>query len=101
MHMKKIAHTGALAVIIAALLWSVDGLLRRHLYSLPPSVIVFWEHSLGLVFIVPFLIKTREKFRELTRKQWWAMGLVALLSGALGTIFYLSLIHISEPTRPY
>ncbi|MFZ1249119.1 MAG: DMT family transporter [Candidatus Saccharimonadales bacterium] len=86
--MKKIAHAGALAVVIAALLWSVDGLLRRHLYSLPPSVIVFWEHTLGLVFLLPFLVKTREKFRELTRKQWGAMALVALLSGALGTIFY-------------
>lgn len=88
MHMKKFAHAGALAVVIAALLWSVDGLLRRHLYSLPPSVIVFWEHLLGLVFLVPFLWSTRRKFRELTRKQWWAMGLVALLSGALGTILY-------------
>ncbi len=87
-NMKKFAHAGALAVVIAALLWSVDGLLRRHLYSLPPSVIVFWEHLLGLVFLVPFLWSTRRKFRELTRKQWWAMGLVALLSGALGTILY-------------
>lgn len=86
--MKKYAHAGALAVVIAALLWSVDGLLRRNLYSLPPSVIVFWEHMLGLVFLVPFLWSTRSKFRELTRKQWWAMALVALLSGALGTILY-------------
>ena len=86
--MKKFAHAGAVSVVIAALLWSVDGLLRRHLYSLPPSVIVFWEHLLGLVFLLPFLVKSREKFGELTRKQWWAMGLVALLSGALGTILY-------------
>lgn len=86
--MKKYAHAGALAVVIAALLWSVDGLLRRNLYSLPPPVIVFWEHLLGLVFLVPFLWSTRSKFRKLTRKQWWAMALVALLSGALGTILY-------------
>ncbi len=86
--MKKFAHAGAIAVVIAALLWSVDGLLRRNLYSLPPSVIVFWEHMLGLVFLVPFLWSTRAKFRELTLKQWWAMALVALLSGALGTILY-------------
>lgn len=86
--MKKLAHAGSLAVVIAALLWSVDGLLRRHLYSLPPSVIVFYEHILGIVFLAPFLWSTRSKFRELTRKQWWAMALVALLSGALGTILY-------------
>lgn len=86
--MKKLAHAGALAVVLAALLWSVDGLLRRHLYSLPPSVVVFWEHMLGLVFLLPFLWASREKFRGLTRKQWGAMGLVALMSGAGGTILY-------------
>ena len=86
--MKKFAHAGALAVVLAALLWSVDGLLRRHLYSLPPSVVVLWEHMLGLVFLLPFLWRSREKFCGLTRKQWGAMGLVALMSGALGTILY-------------
>jgi drug/metabolite transporter (DMT)-like permease len=86
--MKKFAHAGALAVVFAALLWSVDGLLRRNLYSLPPSVIVLYEHLLGLVLLAPFLWSTRGKFRELTRKQWWSMALVALLSGALGTILY-------------
>ncbi len=81
-------HAGALAVVIAALLWSVDGLLRRNLYSLPPSVIVFYEHVLGVVFLLPFLWSSRQKFRGLTRKQWLAMALVALLSGAAGTILY-------------
>ncbi|QQS19446.1 DMT family transporter [Candidatus Saccharibacteria bacterium] len=86
--MNKFAHAGAFAVIVAALLWSVDGLLRRNLYSLPPSVVVFYEHVLGVILLAPFLWSTRSKFRGLTRKQWWAMGLVALLSGALGTILY-------------
>jgi drug/metabolite transporter (DMT)-like permease len=88
MHMKKFAHTGSLAVVIAALLWSVDGLLRRHLYTLPPSVIVFYEHLLGIILLAPFLWSTRQRFRELTRRQWGAMAVVALLSGALGTILY-------------
>lgn len=86
--MKKYAHIGSLAVVLAALLWSVDGLLRRHLYSLPPSVIVFWEHTLGFIVLAPLLISSWRKFRELTRKQWASMFVVALLSGALGTILY-------------
>ncbi|PID99481.1 EamA family transporter [Candidatus Saccharibacteria bacterium] len=86
--MKKLVHGGALAIVLAALLWSLDGLLRRNLYSLPPSVIVFYEHLFGIIFLAPLLWSSRAKFRELTRKQWWAMALVALLSGALGTIFY-------------
>ncbi len=86
--MKKLAHAGSIAVVVAALLWSVDGLLRRHLYDLPPSVIVFWEHLFGFIILVPLLVGTWRHFRELTRRQWLAMLVVALLSGALGTILY-------------
>lgn len=86
--MKKYLHYGSIAVVIAALLWSVDGLLRRNLYDLPPSVVVFWEHALGFALLLPLLLPSWRKFGALTRKQWAAMTLVALLSGALGTIFY-------------
>lgn len=86
--MKKYIHMGSLAVVLAALLWSVDGLLRTHLYSLPPATVVFWEHALGFAILVPFLLSSLRKFRELTRKQWLAITGVALLSGALGTILY-------------
>ena len=86
--MKKLIHGGSIAVVIAALLWSVDGLLRLSLYTLPPSVIVFWEHLLGFIVLLPFLVKSWGKFGELSRKQWGAIALVALLSGALGTILY-------------
>jgi len=85
---NKIKTFGPLFIIIAALLWSVDGLLRRSLYSLPPSVIVFYEHLIGfgiLLFLIP---KWLPDLKKMTRKEWIAIGLVSLFSGALGTIFY-------------
>lgn len=86
--MKKLIHAGSIAVVIAALLWSVDGLLRRTLYVLPSPVIVFWEHLLGLIVLAPLLVHSWRKFNKLTPKQWGAIIFVALLSGALGTILY-------------
>ncbi|OGL36360.1 hypothetical protein A3F05_01250 [Candidatus Saccharibacteria bacterium RIFCSPHIGHO2_12_FULL_47_17] len=77
-----------LLVIAASLLWSLDGLLRRHLYSLPPSVIVFWEHIFGFVLLLPIIIATFKAFKKLTKKQWLSIGLVSFLSGAVGTIAY-------------
>lgn len=88
--MKKLIHAGSLAVVLAALLWSLDGLLRRTLYALPSPVIVFWEHLLGLIVLAPILIYSWRKFKELTKKQWVSIAFVALLSGALGTILYTS-----------
>ncbi|MES2970749.1 MAG: DMT family transporter [Patescibacteria group bacterium] len=85
--MKYIKY-GSGAVIIAALLWSLDGVLRRNLYSLPPSVVVFWEHIFGLALITPIILSSLKAFKKLTRKQWVAITGVSFLSGALGTILY-------------
>lgn len=84
----KYRKLGSVSVILAALLWSLDGLLRTQLYSLPPAVVVFWEHILGFILISPFILATLKQFRKLTRKQWFAIAGVSFLSGALGTILY-------------
>lgn len=85
--MKYIKY-GSAAVVTAALLWSLDGLLRRHLYSLPAPVIVFWEHIFGFVLLLPIIIASYKAFKKLTRKQWLAIIGVSFLSGAVGTILY-------------
>jgi drug/metabolite transporter (DMT)-like permease len=87
--MKKFGHFGALAVVLAALLWSVDGLLRIHLQmSLRAPVIVFWEHLFGAIILLPIALYSFKSFKQLTRKQWLAITGVSFLSGAVGTIAY-------------
>ncbi len=75
-------------VVVAALLWSLDGLLRRHLYTLPAPVIVFWEHLIGFIVLLPIILASYKAFKKLTRRQWLAIGTVSLLSGAICTILY-------------
>lgn len=84
----KYMRYGSLAVVVAALLWSVDGLLRRHLYVLPAPLIVFYEHAFGLLLLSPIILTSLKAFRQLTRKQWYAIIAVSFLSGAVGTILY-------------
>ncbi|HYF97109.1 MAG TPA: DMT family transporter [Patescibacteria group bacterium] len=84
----KYIKFGSIAVVFAAFLWSIDGLLRRELYSLPASVIVFWEHLVGFIILLPFILASFKAFKKLTRKQWGAIIGVSFLSGAVGTILY-------------
>ncbi len=87
--LQTIAKTGALFVIVAALLWSFDGILRRSLYTLPPSIVVFYEHLLGALLLLPIFLKYSLKdLPKMTKKEWSSIGIVSLFSGALGTIFY-------------
>jgi drug/metabolite transporter (DMT)-like permease len=78
---------GPVFIFVAAILWGLDGILRRTLFDLPPVTIVFFEHLIGLILISPFLLKSW-KGERLTRAEWGIMGLVALFSGVLGTIFF-------------
>lgn len=87
--MKDLKRIGPLFIIIGALLWSIDGLLRRSLFSLPPSTVVFLEHMIGLIIMTPFLLKKVVKESVMMqKKEWIALGVIGLFSGALGTIFY-------------
>jgi len=79
---------GSLAIIIAALLWSLDGtFLRPKLYTLPSVMVVFIEHMLGFLVLLPFLIIHRAQIKFLNKKDWLAIFWIALFGGALGTTF--------------
>lgn len=75
-------------IIIAALLWSLDALLRQGLYKLSPVIVVFWEHVLGAAVLFPFVYKKMSEIKKLDKKEWLSILAVSLFSGALGTILY-------------
>lgn len=92
--MKKLLAFGPLFIVVTALLWSFDGLLRISLYSLPPAVIVFYEHALGALVLLVFSFVWIKDLRRMTRKEWLAIGAVSLFSGALGTILYTAALQL-------
>lgn len=84
----KIKNWGPAFIVFAAFLWSLDGLLRRSLYVLPPAIIVFYEHLLGALVLSPILIKGLKTLKKLPRKTLGAVFWVSLFGGLLGTFFY-------------
>lgn len=87
MNQLKKLNSGAVFIIVAAFLWALDGVIRRHLYSLPPINIIFFEHLIGLFILLPFVWKIIVKER-ICRREWFLLILVALLSGLLGTLWF-------------
>jgi len=81
------SYSGPIFIIIAALLWAFDGIIRQHLYSLPPITIIFFEHLIGLIILSPFVFKYILQTR-LTKREWWLTIIIAVLSGLLGTLWF-------------
>lgn len=78
---------GPVLIVSAAVLWALDGVIRRSLFTLPPINIVYYEHLIGLVILAPFflpwLLRTKLKARV-----WGLTAIIGLLSGVLGTLFF-------------
>jgi drug/metabolite transporter (DMT)-like permease len=91
--MKKDLNIGAYIIAFAAFLWSLDALIRVSLYSLPPTVVVFWEHLLGAILLTPFAFKHRDEIKQLTKKEWGAVLIISLFSGFLGTVLYTAALQ--------
>ncbi|MEA2077517.1 MAG: DMT family transporter, partial [Candidatus Marinimicrobia bacterium] len=79
---------GAIAVGVAALLWSLDGVfIRPQFYHLPAGLVVFFEHALGFLVLIPFLVRGRKEVQQLSLGGWGSLFWVSLWGGLLGTLF--------------
>lgn len=87
-------NSGAIFVIFAAILWSLDGIVRAGLRNPTSNLfmssinIVFWEHFLGFLLILPFAIWKRKELMKLNFKDWSIFAAIGLFASVLGTLFY-------------
>ena len=100
--MKKPLYIFPLFIVVAAMLWGLDGVvLRPALYSLPVTTVVFIEHAIAFLIMLPFLIYERKKLKVITKTSYFYFFLVALFGGALGSLaitkglFYVNFAHLS------
>lgn len=80
-------YSGPIFILIAATLWAFDGLIRQHLYTLPPIMIIFFEHLFGLIILLPFVYKNLFA-TKLEKRDWGLLILISILSGVLGTLWF-------------
>lgn len=84
--MKKNGYV--IFIIIAAVIWSTDGLLRRHLHAIPSPLIVLLENVIRVIIISPFISRFIPEFKKMNRRDWTVMITLGVTSGALGSILY-------------
>jgi len=75
-------------IMLAALLWSLDGILRRQLYSLPPATLVMLEHMIGVLIVLPLVPRVWPEYRKMSKKDWLIILIITVFASVLGTIFY-------------
>ena len=92
--MKK--NLPALAVIGAAILWSLDGYIRQNLFALPSFLIISLEHVIGAIIFFPLLIKGWTEIYTLSQRGWISVLWISICGGVLGTFFYTKALSYVE-----
>lgn len=85
----KLFFQGPFLIMIAASLWAVDALLRGSLIkSMSPASIVFYEHCIGFVLLLPLFLRYISKYKTLDLRDWITLIGLTIVSSALGTLLF-------------
>jgi drug/metabolite transporter, DME family len=90
-----------LIVALAAALWGTDGLLRVPLAdALPAATVVFWEHLIAVVVLVPFLPAAWRAFRAASTRDRVAVVLIGAGASAVATVLFTAAFALGDPVTP-
>lgn len=85
----------------AAALWGTDGLLRKPLADvLPAASVVFWEHLIVVLIVLPFLPSAFRAFARATPKQRAALIAIGVGASAVATVLFTTAFRLGDPITP-
>src|SRR5438132_100679 len=99
-HVGLIDRFSVVLVALAATMWASDTYFRAQLIGhLKPAQIVVIEDALVSLFLLAFLLRGIPELRQLDRRGWVAIGLIAVGLQPVATILFtkpLSFAHYAE-----
>ncbi len=107
---KEAKYFGPGFIMIAAFLWTLDAFFREGLTRYFASLqIVFLEHLIIMVVILPLIIRYLPELRQFTPKEWGALIFIGWGGSALATValtesFKLGVITMTvllQQTQPF
>src|ERR1700751_2633738 len=95
----KSATYGPWLVGLGAALWGTESAWRIPLNEMfDARVIVFWEHVLILLMLLPLLIPSLGELRKIESLPWGYLLFSGFAGSAVGTIFFTLALKHGNPT---
>ncbi|MGA8045563.1 MAG: DMT family transporter [Dermatophilaceae bacterium] len=88
-------------VAVAASLWGLSALWRSPLARDYPSLaIVFWEHVIIVVLVLPWVIPAAQRLRRTSARTQLAVLVIGAGSSALATTLFTAAFRLGDPITP-
>lgn len=86
-------------VAAGAALWGTDAALRRPLTGvLTPIQLVFYEHLILSLIVLPIFLRHRSYLPKLSPKSWAAVGAISWIGSIAGTVLFTYAVRAGNPT---
>ena len=96
---RRARESGVFWVALGAALWGTDPVLRHSLAGQASNAwIVFGEHAILTLVLLPWLVRNRAKLGGLGPRDWAVMLWISWGGSAIGTLCYTQAIRIGNPT---
>jgi len=93
------ANYGPWLVGLGAALWGTESAWRIPLNELfDAKVIVFWEHVLILLMLLPLLLSKLADLPKISARTWGYLIFSAFAGSAVGTVFFTMALKYGNPT---
>lgn len=88
-------------VAVSAALWGTDALLRKPLADvLPAATVVWWEHAITLVVLLPWVPGAVRAFRRLGARERIAVIVIGVGASAVATALFTQAFALGDPVTP-
>ncbi|MBI4474217.1 MAG: DMT family transporter [Acidobacteria bacterium] len=90
---------GIFWVAAGATLWGTDTVFRRSLtQTLSPTQIVFFEHCILALVVMPILIRQRSLLSKISLRSWLAIACISTVGSVISTVLFTFAVRDGNPT---
>ena len=98
-HARRGTNYGPWLIGVGAALWGTESAWRIPLNQLfDARVIVFWEHVLILLMLLPFLLSRLADLPKIDARTWGYLTFSGFAGSAVGTVFFTLALKYGNPT---
>ena len=96
---ERLKKIGPYLVFLAAMLWASDAPFRVHLTeNLPSNFIVFVEHLISFVILLPLLFISFKELKGLNLKHWLSILFIGICGSALALVAFTASFSYMNPS---
>lgn len=97
--MQRTLNRGTFLIFIAAMLWATDAPFRVALLAQVSSVfLVFGEHAVDTLFVLPFIIACRRELWKFSAREWIALLCIGVGGSAIASLLFTSAFAYTNPS---